>query len=102
MGVRLDTVGPRGLFWKLKELRMANDTELRIVLDGEAACRGDGWDCHARDKTLFVPYRVAADEVTALLLCGQYGLIMNKLLAMDPARAWCLYLTTVPTPELAN
>ena len=82
---------------------MADDSNaLRQLLDGEAAVRPDGWDCNARDKTLFVPYRVAADEVTALLLCRQSGLITSKLLAMDPARAWCLYLTTVPTPELAN
>ena len=82
---------------------MADDSNtLRQLLDGECDCRGDGFDSFASERVLFVPYHVAADAGTALLLCRQYGLIMSKLLAMDPARAWCIYLTTVPEPELAN
>jgi hypothetical protein len=72
------------------------------ILDGEANAVRGGWDCIGCGRTLFVPDWLAGDAASALLLCRQSGLVTKKLNAMDPARAWVVYLLTVPRPEPDN
>ncbi|MGA2257661.1 MAG: hypothetical protein ABSG53_23620 [Thermoguttaceae bacterium] len=79
-----------------------NNREVLDVLDGEVNRAPNGFDCIGCGKTLFVPYGVTTDVATALLLCRQSGLCAEKLNAMDPARAWIVYLLTLPRPELLN
>ena len=81
---------------------MSKNTDLRQLLDGEAAERPDGWDCLGSERTLFVPYHITKDAAQALLLCKLRGLVTAKLNAMDREAAWAAYMLTVPTPELTN
>jgi hypothetical protein len=83
-------------------MKKNTEHELQQLLDGEAAVRPDGFDVLACSRTLFVPYHVTQDAAAALLICKLRGLVTAKLFAMDPARAWCLYMTTVPEPEQSN
>jgi hypothetical protein len=80
-----------------------NSREVCAVLDGEVRPTGDGFDCVGSGKALFVPYHCCATDPThAMLLCRQSGLVTSKLNAMDPARAWVVYLLTPPRPEPVN
>jgi hypothetical protein len=80
----------------------ADDTELRIVLDGECGVRATGYDCVGAKRVLFVPFNRTRCPVEALLVCRQQGLLAEKLDKLSPDDAWALYWMTLPTQEPQN
>jgi hypothetical protein len=79
-----------------------NSREVCEVLNGEVRPTGSGYDCVGSGRALYVSYATTTDPTHAMLLCRQSGLVTSKLNAMDPARAWVVYLLTPPRPEPVN
>jgi hypothetical protein len=81
---------------------LENAQALRNLLDGEVERRVDGFDCTTAARTLFVPYNVTRDVATALAICKERGLLIEKLEAMTAAQADVLFATTIAQPLAEN
>lgn len=51
---------------------------------------------------LYIPFSVTDNWDEALLLCRHRGLVASKLNSMTPARAWCVYYTTLAAADVQN
>jgi hypothetical protein len=71
------------------------DGEPREVLDGTVTRKAAGWHAQTdvgEPREMFVPFTMAADDpVGALVLCGEQGLLREKLNRMSPGLADVVY-----------
>jgi hypothetical protein len=80
----------------------AGSREVRELLDGEVEPRPTGFAATTATRTLFVSYSVTRDAATALAICKERGLLIEKLEDMTAAQANLLYATTVAETPVEN
>jgi hypothetical protein len=69
---------------------------LRLELDGEVTRTLSGYKAEAAHRVMLVPYRLASDPASALLITKQRGLLIEKLSRMSADAALIEYLTWLP------
>ena len=70
--------------------------------DANPGSRGFRAETYGEDRVLYIPFSVTDNWDEALLLCRHRGLVASKLNSMTPARAWCVYYTTLAAADVQN